>query len=355
MWKAKAIRRRIRIAAGFGLPRAIRLLHLFVAGLYVYLLLSLFGKGNANLTLTPGHILQQLGDGARLLWSPAQFVARLAEAAAMSPFWLLALLAIVLSLGFGLWIFKVDDAPGDSNAWTPGWIVALGCSISLLCMANTAPASWKYIWHERLLYAASLGSAMTIAGLLALAVERHRQLGGAAFAAVVASIVAPGICFPFAYQAQQLERDAISRQVHAAISRAIPEFTEGAQPYLLLLSDRDPERDLHLVPRDLNFPHVFALRYDIRDFAADAVLHPVAGRGDPAKIRLTESGIVSPLKPGEVIAYDRVVIIRYDSLADSASILDRLPADALSMGNFDIRADMDLATNWALLPVNARE
>ena len=329
------------------------LLHVFIAGLYVYLLLSLFGRGNANLMLSPAYIMEQIGDGMRLLWSPAEIVSRVTEAAAQSPFWLLALLALLISLFFGLWIIKVDADSDADSPWTPGWIIVLGCLISLLSMANTAPASWKFVWHERLLYAASAGGAMTIVGLLALAVQRQRRVGGALFAAAMAILVAPAICFPFEYQAEIRQRDKTSRGVHRAIYAALPRFVAEASPYLLLLTDGQPEAELALSARDVNFPHIFAMRYGIRGFRADALLYAAAGESATQQIQLLEAGIVSPLTPDEIISYDRVVIVAYDHESKSAALLDELPQEALERGNFDNRAGLiasDIRTNRALMP-----
>ena len=65
--------------------------------------------------------------------------------------------------------------------------------------------------------------------------------------------------------------------------------------------------------------------------------------------------MVSPLRPHEVIAYDRLVILEYDSEQERVTILGRLPEDVLSRGNFDIRTDKGLETNWSLLPRDVRE
>ena len=158
----------------------------------------------------------------------------------------------------------------------------------------------------------------------------------------------------YEHQAIHLARDEQSSRTFQAILDAVPEFAAGAEPYLLLLTDVDAERDLWLHPRDVHFPRVFGLRYGIENVAADAVLFPSEGRQNPARIRLVADGIISPLKPREIIGYDRLVIIVYDSAANSVEVLDRLSEDVLSRGNFDIRAEVELRTNWSLLPAAAR-
>ena len=325
------------------------LLHIGVVGVYVYLLLALFGRGNANMMLSPEYILAQLGDGARLLWSPAEILSRLSREAAMSPLWLLTPLAAALALFFGGWIANSDDAESAATPWTPGWIALLGCLISLLSMANTAPASWQFVWHARLLYAASAGSAIAVAGLLAMAVERKRRIGGLAFVLATTMMVAPGIGFIFEYQAEYLHRDETGRQVHQAIYAAVPRFADDAAPYLLLLANRRAEDDLGLSARDVNFPHIFALDYGIRDFRADVVLNESIGDRVTQRIQLLDAGIVSPLTPYETIGYDRVVIVAYDHDTASATILDRLSQEALEAGNFVIETERAVATNWSLL------
>ena len=327
------------------------LLHIFIAGIYVYLLLALFGRGNANVMLSPAYILEQLGDGARLLWSPAEILARLTDAAAMSPLWLLLPLALLLSLFFRFWITQVD-ADDAATPWTPSWIALLGCAISLLSMLNTAPASWKFIWHERLLYAASFGSALTVAGLLAWLVDKNRRLGGFVFALATACMAAPGIGFLFEYQAEWLQRDEKSRAVHEAIYAAVPRFAEGATPYLLLVAP-SRQADLALSSRDVNFPRIFAMHYGIRDFRADAILFEIDGEPATQRILLTDEGIVSPLTPNETIGYDRMLIVAYDHDSGKAALLDRLPQRALDEGNFINQAGLeaaDIRSNFALLP-----
>lgn len=69
----------------------------------------------------------------------------------------------------------------------------------------------------------------------------------------------------------------------------------------------------------------------------------------PAPIQLPERGIVSPLRPGELIDYDRVVVDACVSGDNSATVLDRLPADLLPRGNFDIGVEVRIETDWLLL------
>ena len=330
------------------------ILYVFFLLINIYLLLVLFQGGNLGLDLSPGYLTARVIDGLALVFHPLAALERLVHALSISQLWFVGALALLIAGGFLLWI-RWSAAHANASPWSFGALAALGLAMAFLTAFNGAPSSQPFDLNPRLLFAASLGSILVLLCGLGWLAGKYPRWGSAASALVIAMILAPSLSFFFEHQALNLERDAISRRVHAAIDRAIPEFAEGALPYLLLLSDRDPERDLHLVPRDLNFPNVFALRYDLRGFAADAVLYSIAGRRNPATIRLTESGIISPLKRGEVIAYDRLVIIRYDSQADSVSILERLPADALAKGNFDIRADVDMATNWALLPANARK
>ena len=270
------------------------LLHVMVAAIVVYLLLSLFHGGNDNLQLTPSYILGQMADGFALLLSPIEIIERLALAASMSQIWMIALLALAAVLFFGGWIWNAQDET-SATPWTPLWMMLFGLLLALLNLFNTAPTVWSFANHPRLLYASSIGSGMIWIGLLAWAVDE-------------------------------------------------------AKPYLLLITDRHAEAALALHPRDVNFPHVFALHYGIREFRADAVLYNDDEAQKIQQIQLRDAGIISPLSPQETIGYDRVVVVSYDSRSRRAAILDRLPDDARRRGNFEIHADMPIETNWSLLP-----
>jgi len=328
------------------------LLHVMMVAIYVYLLLSLFPGVNNSLRLTPAYILGQMAEGLALLLSPMAIIGRLSLAASMSQVWVIALLALLLCLFFGGWICHTKEESA-ATPWSPLWMILFGLLLSLLSILNTSPAIWSFAQHARLLYAPSLGVGMIFIGLLAWVVGRNRRIGGVIFALVMAAVLAPGISFLYEYQAVHLAQDKISRQAFQTIFDAIPKFADGAEPYLLLMTDQHAEEALHLHPRDINFPHVFALHYGIRDFRADAVLYE--GSGKLQQIKLGDEGIISPLKPKEVIGYDRVVIVSYDSRNHAVTILDRLPNDVLLQGNFEIHADMPMETNWALLPPDRRE
>jgi len=118
------------------------------------------------------------------------------------------------------------------------------------------------------------------------------------------------------------------------------------------MADIHPSDDLALHPQDFNFPRVFALHYDIEEFRADAILYNVDESLIGQQIQLTDDGIISPLRQDEIIDYDRLVIIAYDSVSNSATIIDQLPDDALERGNFDSTGDFLLVTNYANLDVH---
>lgn len=324
-------------------------LHVMAAAIDVYLLLSLFRGGSDNLQLTPSYILGQMAAGFAALLSPVEIIERLALAAAMSQIWIIAPLALSVVLFFAGWIWNVEDET-SATPWTPLWMMVFGLLLMLLNLFNTAPTIWAFANHPRLLYAASIGSGMIWIGLLAWAVDIHRRVGGMVFALMMAVLLAPGISFLYEHQAAHLAKDKASSQVFQAIFDAIPQFVDGAEPYLLLITDRHAEEELALHPRDVNFPHVFALHYGIREFRADAVLHNDDESQKTQQIQLRDEGIVSPLSPYEAIGYGRVVVVSYDSRSGSAVILDRLPDDARRRGNFEIHAATPIETNWALLP-----
>ncbi len=327
-------------------------LHVFFSLIYIYLLLILFPGGNANLNLSPSHILRQFADGLVVLLSPLEYIDRLAFAASLSQAWLLGLIALAVAVVFGSWLSAVRNEPGaPSTDWTPAWLLAFGLALVLLNIAGTAPTRWAFRGHERLLYASSVGSALLILGALAWLVERRQRLGRVLFVAFLCVTLAPGISFLYEQQAIYLAEDRASNRVFQAVYRAIPAFAADAKPYLLLVTDRDPQAELAVHPGDMRFPYNFALHYGIRDFRADALLHDHAEKYSRfGTIKLTEAGIVSPLSPHEIIAYDRLVVLAYDSAADQATVLERVPDAALLTANVDFQVDVQLETNWSLLP-----
>ncbi len=326
-------------------------LHVAFAGVYIYLLLVLFPGGNSNLVLSIEHLLRQFADALVLLFSPLDYVGRLAAAAALSQAWLLIVLALAVAGFFGSTVCFAPRAQAAATAWTPGWLAVFGGLLTILNILGTAPTHWVFRMHERLLYASSVGSAMLILGILAWLRERHRRVGGALLVAYLAFTLAPGISFLYEQQALLRAEDEISKRVVDAIVEAIPAFAPQAQPYLLLVSDADPQSELALHPGDVRFPNLFALRYDMRDFRADALLHHHAEKyAAMGSLRLTEAGLISPLHPNEVIAYQRVLIVAYDSQSNSAQVLERIPEAALRDTNIIDETGQALETNWLLLP-----
>ncbi len=317
--------------------------------IYVYLLRILFSGDSFAMSLSPGHLARQTAEGIAVIFNPLDLASRLAQAAAMGKWWLVALLALVVGAFFQLWIPR-SGGDSQSAVWTPPMLAGLGLLLALLSIFNSAPTNMPLALHTRLLFAASLGQAFVLIGLLGSAVDRNRRIGGTAFAAALALLLAPAISFFYEHQAIHLQRAQTSERVFASIFDAIPEYAAGAEPYLMLVTDRDAETDLYLHPRDVNFPRVFALHYGIANFRADAVLFDHDGARKPARIELREEGIVSPLQPGELIGYDSVIVVAYQSADNSVTVLDRLPDEVLQQGNFKSGADVRIETNWSLLP-----
>ena len=317
--------------------------------IYIYLLQILFSGDSFAMSLSPAHIARQTAEGLAVVFSPLDLASRLAHAAAIGQWWFILLLAIVIGAAFQVWIPR---SGGDSRSaiWTPPMLAGFGFLLALLSVFNSAPTIMPLALHTRLLFAASLGQAFLLIGLSGWIATRFRRIGGTAFAVALAILLAPGISFLYEHQAIHLERGSVGEGVFASIYEAIPNFAAGAEPYLLLLADRDAETELYMHPRDINFPRVFALHYGIENFRADAVLYDRDGARAPAQIQLGEQGIVSPLRPGEVIGYDRVIVVAYQSGDNSVAVLDRLPEEVLQQGNFAIGADVDIKTNWSLLP-----
>ena len=330
------------------------LLHMFILAIYVYLLMILFRGGDYGIDLSIQHMVRQLVDGVWVIFNPAALVERLSHAWSLSQWWLIVVIGLATAALFSAWILKARDE-AQRTPWSPPLLIAFGLSMVLLTVVNSSPTVMPFNLHVRLLFAASLGSAIVLLGALAWIVDWNRRIGSAIAAAAIAVLLAPGVSLLYEHQAIHLGRDEISTRVYRAIFAAIPQFVAGSEPYILLLADEDPEEVLKLHPRDVHFPRVFALHYGIEKLAADAVLYDDDSGRNLAQIRLEEAGMVSPLRPHEVIAYERLVILEYDSERERVTILERLPAAVLSRGNFDIRTDKRLETNWSLLPGDVRE
>ena len=322
--------------------------------IYIYLLQILFSGDSFAMRLAPAHLAQQTAAGLAAVFSPLDLARRLVHAAAISQWWLVALLALAVCVAFLIWIPRGGD-DRQRAIWTPPMLAGFGFLLALLSVFNSAPTIMPLPLHTRLLFAASFGQALVVIGLLGWVAARFRRFGATAFALALAILLAPAISFLYEHQAIHQERGRVGERAFASIYEAIPNFAAGAEPYLLLVTDRDAETELYLHPRDINFPRVFALHYGIEHFRADAALFDDAGARKPARIQLREDGILSPLLPGELIDYDRVIVVTYDSGDNRATVLDRLPDDVLQRGNFDIQADVTLKTNWSLLPSDARD
>lgn len=316
--------------------------------IYVYLLLSLFVGGNSNLELSPAYIIGQIVDGLSFQLNPILIINRLSDAIAISQLWVIGLLGGVIFLFFGGWIWLTDDE-NESVAWSPLWIIVFGLLLMLLNISNAAPTVWRFDTHSRLIYASSIGTGMILAGGLSWLIGFNRRIGGFCFALVMAIFLSSGISYLYAYQTSFRTEDEVSSAVYNAIFEAIPEFADDAQPYLLLITDVDADDDLALHPQDFNFPRVFALHYGIKEFRADAVLYDIDDSLTSQQIQLTDDGIISPLRADEVIAYDRVVIVEYDSQSQTATLIDTLSDEMIDRGNFIITAESALTTNFSLL------
>lgn len=323
-------------------------LHVMVVLIYVYLLLSLFVGGNDNLQLTPSYIFGQIADGLRFQLSPIGIINRLSQALAISQIWVIGVLGVLIFGFFAGWILNTDDEQ-DTPDWSPLWLILFGLMLMLLNIFNASPTVWKFDTHARLIYASSVGTGMILVGILAMVVQWQRRIGGLLFAGAVAILLSIGISYLYEYQAIFRAEDDTSTAVYNAIFEAIPEFADNAQPYLLLSTVRDADEELALHPQDFNFPRVFALHYGMEEFRADAILFDIDADLLEQQIQLTDEGIISPLRPEEIITYDRVIILSYDSQIDTATLLDQLPDDVLETGNFVIEADVTLETNHALL------
>jgi len=320
---------------------------LFIAfNVFLVLLLASLFTSTSNFELSVPYILGQIQIGFTRELNPLLILERLQPAFLASN--ILVTLIISGALLAGLFFWMKQDEVEQSDHTELSWLAVVGFSIMFLNILNAAPTDFTLAWHERLIYISSAGVALLLAALIARfsSLIPTTVVQKAIFSLVFSVLIGSGFITFLEMQRGYLERDAIRVGVADAIEEAIPSWEDV--PYLLIISDLHPDDELHLNAQDINFPYTFDLLYDTEGILADVVFFDVSEANDFQMIRSTSDGIVSPLRPTEVIDPNRLVVLFYDSITDEVTILDRVPEDVLETGNFLIEEPIEWETNYSL-------
>jgi len=345
-----------------------------LVALYVLLLRIVYPVGS-GLSLTIDWLLQQVGGALRLLVDPALWLERIAPVlqpdALPVTLLLIALAFVALALVARPPAAGVAERRPDVEPRLLWRAVIFGLALALLTIAGVAPTQWPLGRSARLIYAAGAGTALAGMALLAWAATRLPRRVLPAVLVIPAILVGTGASLGAQEHTARLACHTTRETVKAAIQEAIPAFSGERVPYLLLVSDADPTRDLCLNAQDINYPYMFALMYGLTSrvgdaIYADALYFTVPESQRPAAetqgseysgqyLVVEPEGIYSPLRPGVAIDPASLVIVRYDSATQSATVLDRLPDDLVARANVEVRAPIAWVTNREFIAASGRE
>lgn len=334
---------------------------------YWYLLNVLLPEyqGPRGTNLTPGVVLGQIVAAFQAEFSPDRVASRLAPAleAPWLPLTLIVLAAIYLIVW--RWSWRSEAAPGDPSdpiaLSGTTYLAVIGAAMIVLNILSVAPNE-RFLGDEyhspRLLSPSAVGIAFLLTGGLAWLLDHVRriQLRRAVFALAVAFLVATGVTRLFQVQQQHAVWAQERERFLEALKGVVPSWEGVELPYLLIVSNAHPTRDLDLHAQDTRFPLMFDILYGVDGIAADAIYPDVPASVAPAPdvpgsrysgpyIVVEQEGIYSPLNPRVPIDPQRLVIVYYDSLTQTARILDELPPEVLETANIVQRAPIEWRTN----------
>ena len=341
----------------------------FVA--YMFVLSELF-PNSGQLSLSIGRIIEQMLAALGIYLGPSDFFGRLLPA--FENGWLFLTLAVGAGMFVILWVWQAHRTESE---WTKSFwresrgevaLIALGLAMIAVSIAALAPTTWSLTTFPKLFYPAAVGFGMAVSGLLAWLLERvpNAAVRHGLFALAVAFLVGTGTTRLFQLQQEYIRQHEAREAVKAAILEAVPAWEGSALPYLLIVSDAHPSRDLALHAQDLKFPLMFDMLYGVDGIAADAIYPDVPASAAPPPdvpgslysgpyIVVEPEGIYSPLQPGIPIDPQRLVILYYDDQTQTAHILDELPPDVLATANIVERAPIEWRTNDDLIADVANE
>jgi hypothetical protein len=340
---------------------------------YWYLLNVLLPEyqGPRGTNLTPGAILGQIAAAFQAEFSPDRVASRLAPA--LEGTWLLLTL-MILAASFLLvwrWSWRTEaagDLPTALNQIALSgttYLTVIGAAMIVLNVLSVAPNE-RFLGDEyhspRLLSPSAVGIAFLVTGGLAWLLDHVRRIQRrrAVFALVVAFLVATGVTRLFQVQQQHAVWAQERERFLEALKDVAPSWAGGELPYLLIVSNAHPTRDLDLHAQDTRFPLMFDMLYGVDGIAADAIYPDVPASAAPAPdvpgslysgpyIVVEPEGIYSPLNPRVPIDPQRLVIVYYDSQTQTARILDDLPPEVLETANIVQRAPIEWRTNHDLI------
>lgn len=223
-------------------------------------------------------------------------------------------------------------------------LLILGGTLAVVSALVAAVSGESLAGNARLVYPWAAGISMMLAGAawwLAtfIPVPSFRPV---LYSVLIGLIAAPGVSALFQerdrYDSSNQRREAVYRAVQDVVS--LPD--DGTLPYILLISDAHPVRELGLDAQDTRFPYSFDLLYGTVGILADAVIPDVPPEQAPGDttgadyhgqvIIIEEDAIYSPIRADEAIPLNRLVIVHYDSATQTAEILPELPMNTLGSG-----------------------
>lgn len=286
---------------------------------------------------------------------------------------LLAAAGAVFAVIIGIW--RHADLPEDSGRDPMpalsdlGYLILFGAGIVTTNVIAVSASEWYLPDAPRLIYPAAFGTAILICSGIVWLIEhlpaRNLQTGVLAIAVVL--LIAPGAVRFIQAQAQYEDEFVARQKVVDAVVRAVPAWQGDTPPYLLLISDLQPN-ELALHALDIRFPYSWDMAYGVEGILADAVYrtdNPRFPQDLPAAdepieryvgtyIVVENNAIYSAVRPGIAIDPARLVIIYYDSITDTAQVLDSLPEDVRTNSNIILRDPIPLTTNFSLIASQER-
>ncbi|MBK8026572.1 MAG: hypothetical protein IPK19_35580 [Chloroflexi bacterium] len=324
---------------------------------YVYVLLFLF-PGRGGFSFSPAWILQQWVDGLRALFDPTRIAGQISGAVGESSLAVFVLLVLFVSVGVWLALRNAGDEANEERSLLGAMV--LGALASLVTIASASLTAFNLATDPRLLYPALFSAPLLILSLIAWGAARLRvsPLGHVLIAVLAASLIVAGGFSLINTHSRYQSANLVRQQSLAALRQAVPEIVEPARPYFLVVTNAVDPDSFQLNMRDINFPFLLDRLYGVDGLMGDGVY--LRSEGALAADETTtpvgaiiadEDGIHSPLRPGEIIDPDRLVVVFYDVDTGTVRVHERLPEEVLTGSNIVDRVGLDWATNWSQIRV----
>jgi hypothetical protein len=323
--------------------------------IYLIILLEIIPT-ESNFSSSISYFFRQILEGLNVLLNPLAMWSRALPAFEGSALLITLMLAIGVFALIAAWVLRDRSAESVDDGVK---VILVGGAIIFANLVSVAPTIFPTQDSLRLLYLAVGGTALLLLGVLHLLI-RSRMVKAIAVAGLVAFLVAPGITEIFQFQ-QQYDARNVQRQAVLNAVAAVVKLRPGAEkPYILLVTEADPDSQLSLYAQDINFPFMMDMALHTVGLSADVLYFDVPESLKPAPSQSSRSyigrfivadtdGIYSSVRPGTPIDPARLVLVSYDATRQSARILDVLPPDILSHANIVQRASIPWRTNFDLL------